>query len=200
MPCQTAQQFKTHTHRLDLSQGLREAAAEVCRRVPDLGHVDVEQVQFALFYSRKAQRVLTYARCYPLPTGLRRIRKRWYRLTPVHTEAGLEARYILAFAWTRYWTLKPRERLEVLVHELYHISPDFDGEPRRFATGSWHGPGREWFDRQVRFMSEKYLPRRLENQFPALSVQLHDGLRVSGQRLQVPHWVAITNEAQEAAS
>jgi len=187
-------------HRLDLSQGLREAAAEVCRRVPDLQHVDVHRVQFALFYSRKAQRVLTYARCYPLPTQIRRIRKRWHRLTPVLTEAGLEARYILAFAWTRFWTLEPRERLEVLVHELYHISPHFNGEPRKFASGSWHGPGRKWFDRQVSSLTEQHLPTGLEAQFPALTVELQDGLKVKGQRLQVPYWVAITNDAQGAAS
>ena len=173
---------------LDLTAGLREAAREVCARVPDLAHVRLEAVHFTLFRSREAERTLTYARCYPLPGGMKRRGRRWYRLESVYTPLGVEARYLLAFAWTRFWTLPPRARLETLVHELYHIGPAFDGEARTFEVGGWHGRGRRWFDEVIRDLTDRHLPPDLECQHPVLDLSLEAPVRVSGERLRRPLW------------
>ena len=55
--------------RLDLTDGLRIAAQDMIRRIPELQHIKLERVHFAVFFTRKASRTLTYARCYPLTTG-----------------------------------------------------------------------------------------------------------------------------------
>jgi len=179
------------TYPLDLTESLREAAGEVCGWVPELAHVDVSRVQFALFYTRSAQRTLTYARCYPLHRQAKQVGRRWYALEPIYTSERRKARYILAFAWKRYWSMTPRKRLETLVHELYHISPRFDGELRSFESGGFHGQGLRWFDRQVRELMETYVSQDLEYDFPALSISLTSGLKVTGQKLQIPEWVKL---------
>jgi predicted metallopeptidase len=174
---------------LNLTDGLREAARDVCVRVPELTHVRLDAVHFTIFHSRAASRILTYARCYPLPQGMKRRGRHWYALTPVYTPQGVQARYILSFAWSRFWTLSPRDRLETLVHELYHISPEFDGEARSFEVGGWHGHGREWFDNIVRDLTDRHLPLFYELEHPVLALSLGQRLRVSGERLRKPHWV-----------
>lgn len=183
----------------DLSEGLREAAGEICGWIPDLAHIDVSRVQFALFHTRQAQQVLTFARCYPLTRESKKVGRSWHTLEPVYTPMRRKARYILAFAWKRYWEQPPRKRLETLVHELYHISPRFDGEFRSFDQGGPHGPGLRWFDRQVRDLMNTYVPEELEYDFPALSISVRSGLKVTGQKLQVPKWQKIVLEENRSA-
>lgn len=190
---------KTLSYPVNLTESLREAAGEICGWVPDLAHVDVSRVQFALFYTRSAQRTLTYARCYPLSREIKQVGKRVYALEPLYTPERRKARYILAFAWKRYWNMTPRKRLETLVHELYHISPRFDGRLRDFEVGGSHGHGLRWFDRQVRELMEVHIPDGLEEDFPALSISLKSGLKVTGQKLQVPEWVRLQEAETRSA-
>jgi predicted metallopeptidase len=171
---------------LNLTDGLREIAREVCYFIPDLAHIKLEAVHFTLFHSREASRVFTFARCYPLPSAMKRRGRRWYRLTPVFTPGGVEARYILSFAWPRFWTMTPKERLETLVHELYHIGPEFDGEARSFEAGGWHGKGRAWFDAIIEELVDTHFPDGIDH--PVLNVQLADDVRVTGERLKKPYW------------
>jgi Putative phage metallopeptidase len=171
---------------LNLTEGLREIAREVCYSIPDLAHVRLEAVHFTLFHSRAAERIFTFARCYPLPSAMKRRGRHWYRLTSVFTPGGVEARYILSFAWPRFWGMTPRERLETLVHELYHIGPDFDGEARSFEAGGWHGKGRAWFDAIIAELVDTHFPDGIDH--PVLNVQLDENVRVTGERLRKPYW------------
>ena len=173
---------------VDLTAGLRSAAEDIVARVPELGHIDLERVHFAVFYSRHAKRILTFARCYPLPSGTRKRGRYTYRLEPVNTEYGKKARYIVAFAWERFWGLSPRDRLETLVHELFHISPAFDGSLRQFGD-KVHGKGLEWFDTIVYALSELYLPHGTELEHQALSLELKPGLEVTFNKLKPPRWL-----------
>jgi predicted metallopeptidase len=174
---------------VDLTAGLRAAAEDIVARVPELGHIDLERVHFAVFYSRHAKRILTFARCYPLPIGTRKRGRYTYRLETVNTEYGKKARYIVAFAWERFWGLSPRDRLETLVHELFHISPAFDGTLRQFGD-KVHGKGLEWFDTIVYALSELYLPHGIELEHQALSLELKPGLEVTFNKLKPPRWLA----------
>ncbi len=184
----TARALQTDGLVVDLTAGLRSAAEDIVARVPELGHIDLERVHFAVFYSRHAKRILTFARCYPLPIGVRKRGRHSYRLETVTTEYGKKARYIVAFAWERFWSLSPRDRLETLVHELFHISPSFDGTLRQFGD-KVHGKGLDWFDTIVYALSELYLPHELELEHPALALKLKPGLEVTFNKLKPPRWL-----------
>jgi predicted metallopeptidase len=184
----TARAGKVHTDTINLTDGLRDAADAICAMMPELHHVDLNYVHFALFYSRRAKRILTFARCYPLPGGVRQRGRTLYRLTPTITPSGKRAKYILAFAWERFWSMPPRERLETLVHELFHISAQFDGELRRFGNRV-HGRGNEWFDNIIHALCELHLPAGMEFEYPALALNLTPGLEVEFTKLELPKWV-----------
>lgn len=184
----SARALQTDGQVVDLTAGLRSAAEDIVARVPELGHIDLERVHFAVFYSRHAKRILTFARCYPLPIGVRKRGRHSYRLETVTTEYGKKARYIVAFAWERFWSLSPRDRLETLVHELFHISPSFDGTLRQFGD-KVHGKGLDWFDTIVYALSELYLPHELELEHPALALKLKPGLEVTFNKLKPPRWL-----------
>jgi len=159
--------------------------------VPELAHVRVPEVHFTVFYSRAARRTLTYARCYPLSRKTRKRGRRTYALAPVLTTDGRPARYVLAFAWTRYWQMTPRERLLTLVHELYHVSPAFDGEARAFESGGWHGRGRAWFDQVVAEITDRSIPEGFTGAHPVLAAPIPDLARVRFERLVLPRWAEV---------
>lgn len=189
-PRYAARAGRIHSDTLNLTDSLRDAADAICAMMPELQHVDLNYVHFALFYSRRAKRILTYARCYPLPGGARQRGRRLYRLTPTMTPAGKRAKYILAFAWERFWSMSPRERLETLVHELFHISAQFDGELRRFGKRV-HGRGNEWFDNIIHALCELHLPNGMEYEYAALALSLTPGLEVEFAKLELPKWVLV---------
>ena len=176
---------------LDLTAGLLEVARDIIELIPEFAHIRLENVHFTIFHSRAARRTLTYARCYPLPRGMQRRGRRWYQLTPVYTLERRKAYYLLSFAWPRFWGMRPRARLETLVHELYHIGEAFDGEPRTFEVGGWHGHGHKWFDGVIRKLCEHYLPCGFEDDYPVLNVALEPNLRVTGERLRRPRWEEV---------
>jgi hypothetical protein len=58
----------------------------------------------------------------------------------------------------RFLDQPPRERLHTLLHELYHISPRFDGDLRRFpGRNEFHGDSRVDFDAPVEALVEPAL-------------------------------------------
>ncbi len=172
---------------LNLTKDLELASQEIIARIPALEHIDLSRVLFTLFRSRPASRTYTYARCYPLSQKPLRRGARTYKLSPILMPGRKHARYILAFAWPRFWQLGPRERLETLVHELYHISPKFDGEARAFETGGWHGAGLDWYDQVIHELSERHLPPAMQNRYPSLSKNLR-AREITGRRLRLPRW------------
>ncbi|HEX2864301.1 MAG TPA: putative metallopeptidase, partial [Deinococcales bacterium] len=180
----------------DLTAGLEEAARAVSALVPELQAIKTGEVLFTVYPARLASRSYTIARCYPLPWEARRKARRWQKLTAHVTPSGARARYILAFAWPRFFTLPPRDRLETLLHELYHIGPNFDGQPRAFPGYGWHGRSLAWFDAQVRGMAERHVPAGTELTLPALARPLAELRDVKGERLILPTWWTVASAAE----
>jgi len=64
-------------------------------------------------------------------------RGRQVTIQRVHDASGREMLYILSFYLPRFQNLDFREKLITVLHELWHISPDFSGDIRRHA-GRYH--------------------------------------------------------------
>jgi predicted metallopeptidase len=176
---------------MNLTDGLYTAAREIVDLVPEFAHIRIDQVHFTIFHTRAAQQTLTYARCYPLSLEIKRRGRRVYALSHVYTPKGTRAKYLLSFAWTRFWDMSPRARLETLVHELYHIGPKFDGEPREFEQGGWHGAGRKWFDKIIHKICEQHLPHGLELEHPVLALEVEPGMKFVAEKLRRPNWEEV---------
>lgn len=62
--------------------------------------------------------------------------------------------YLMTFLFPRFFELSEQERLETIVHELYHLHPSLDGRLRTFARPHvFHGPTPGAYRRRVHELS-----------------------------------------------
>src|SRR5690606_21064489 len=90
-----------------------------------------------------------------------------------------------------------REKLITVVHELYHISPNFDGDIRRFGGRCHaHSHSQTEYDRQMGILADRYLALSPP---PELHAFLRKGYRtlekehgrILGVRINTPKLVPI---------
>lgn len=101
-----------------------------------------------------------------------------------------EMLYLLTFYLPRFLNQSFREKLITVLHELYHISPRFDGDIRRFdGRCHMHSHSQESYDRQMERYAAEYLSMRPPSELFAF---LREDFRVLQRRhgavigLQVP--------------
>ena len=80
---------------------------------------------------------------------------------------GNDILYLIYFLVPRFLDLPLREKLVTVCHELYHISPAFDGDLRRFPGRNYaHGSSRRTFNDLVSGIVDDYLRTRDEAALP----------------------------------
>lgn len=143
---------------------LHEVIEDVQGTLEELRHVDVTRVLVSITQARQATKHGVYASCVPLrfQDGEREalVRRRRYRM-PVLEHDGREVLYILYFMLPRFHEEQDyREKLATIIHELYHISPQFNGDIRRFPGKNFaHGHSREVYHAAMRKLADRYLSR-----------------------------------------
>lgn len=114
---------------------------------------------------------------------------------------GQEMLYILSFFLPRFLNLSYREKLITVFHELYHISPEFDGDIRRFQGSCYmHTGSQASYDLQMAKFVDQYLRMRapvslrsyLRHDFSSLK-RSHGP--VVGLKLPVPRVILIDDAA-----
>lgn len=146
--------FTYHATRLcrDLSQRLAEL------RHVDMGRVAVRYCQVRKSVPYGLQASLTPLRFERGSLYTNRSGRR-FTIQRLYTPAGVEMLYLLSFYLPRFLNQSFEEKLATVVHELWHISPDFNGDVRRlpgrcYAHGqseedyhaSMHGLARRWLE------------------------------------------------------
>jgi hypothetical protein len=77
---------------------------------------------------------------------------------PAVTHRGNDILYLIYFLVPRFLDLPLREKLITVCHELYHISPTFDGDLRRFPGRNYaHGSSRKKYNELVAGIVDEYL-------------------------------------------
>lgn len=150
---------------LNLTRELEILIADIVRRVPELGHIDASRVLVCISSTRGGGVHGTYAKIHPLrfAGGLRTMEVRRGRRTctctmPEVTFGGREILYIIYFLVPRFLNLPLREKLVTVFHELYHVSPLFDGDLRRFPGRNYaHGSSRKGYNAIVAGLVDSYL-------------------------------------------
>ncbi len=144
------------------------------RRVDQLSHLQPGQILHGVSQARSRSRYGIYAQCHGLrfKHGRRDHQTRdgnaW--LWPVIRVRGQEILYYVTYFLPRFLDQPPRDRLNTLLHELYHIHPQFNGDLRRFSGRSeFHGSRYEDFDGVVDLMVEQALPHIEIERFPFLT-------------------------------
>ena len=167
---------------------------------PEFSHVDLDRMIVACMQARTPGAHGVFASVQPLKfeggsdTMVRR--GRTYSM-PEMAHKGRQVLYIVYFALPRFMNMKFDAKLATVFHELYHISPKFNGDIRRFKGKYYaHGKSKKAYNELVSAMAKEYLAMPgawehaefLRSDFKKLSKQ-HGG--VSGNRVRSPRPRAI---------
>ena len=88
----------------------------------------------------------------------RRGRRRVVYTMPTITHQGEEMLYVIYFLVPRFLELPFREKLVTVFHELYHVSPDCDGDIRRFPGRNYaHGSSTKSYNARMGCLVDAYL-------------------------------------------
>lgn len=184
----------------DYTQHVTALMEDIVRRCPELSHVDMNHVAVALTPSRAGGVHGTYAKIVPLrfEGGVREVsvgRRRYRMQTLIHRDR--ELLYLIYLVTPRFLDLDFLRKLTTIVHELYHISPRFDGDIRRFNSKNYaHGSSRKRYNEKMEALAHAYLK---DHPAPELFEFLHGDLgdiekqhgRVTGRRVVQPKAVRV---------
>jgi hypothetical protein len=180
---------------------IRLVCQDMVTRLPQLSHIDLRKVAISFCQTRKS-----------VPHGLQAA------LTPMRFEGGRrwtfrhgkrlgvqqlldpngnEMLYILSFYLPRFLEQSYREKLVTILHELWHISPQFDGDLRRHSGRCYaHSHNEREYDAAMARMAEQWLS---QSPPPELLGFLHESFQslhrryggVYGTRIPSPKLVPL---------
>jgi len=185
----------------DFTQSMVKLCEDVTNRHEAFMHIDMSRI--AVCFAQARSRALH---------GLQA------KLTPMRFESGSltsvrrglewtvqrlylnqrEMYYILTFYLPRFLDQSFQEKFITILHELYHISPEFDGDIRRFSGRCHvHTHSQKEYDEQMDQFAREYLmmnpPQELysflKHDFRTLS-QMHGG--VVGLQVPIPKLIPVT--------
>jgi predicted metallopeptidase len=186
----------------DFTLHVGRLCGDVIARLPELRHVDLSRVAISFCQTRKAASSGVFASLTPLRfagghTEIVRRGRRW-GIQRLFGPGGRDMLYLLQFYLPRFLDLEFREKLDTVVHELWHVGPRFDGDLRRFSGRCYaHSGSRKRFDRQVQRLVDRWfaldppepLYAFLRYDFPTL-VRRYG--KVFGQRIRAPKLVPLS--------
>jgi hypothetical protein len=146
----------------DFTSAMRRLCADIARRMSEFGHLRMECVAIRFCQARKAVGHGMQASLTPLRfAGGARVEARGGRrltIDRLFDNEGREMLYLLSFYLPRFLDQPFSQKLVTIVHELWHIGPDFDGDVRRLPGRCHaHGPLERHYDDQMAVLAERWL-------------------------------------------
>lgn len=148
---------------IDYTSYLRGIIADISVLCPDFIHIKSEQiiVTFCRGKSKNNDGLLAYLIPLRFDGGVTITLKhgRLYEV-PVIVVDGDVKLYMIGFVYPRFLNLPLREKVNTIVHELYHISEKFDGDIRRFSGRTYAHSGRKTnFEKNVENIVDEWLSK-----------------------------------------
>ncbi len=152
---------------LNLTLELERLIADIVAKVEEFSHIDPRRVLVCVSSTRGGGIHGTYAKIHPLrfedgsrTKSVRRGMRSYAYEMPAISHRGVEMLYVVYFLIPRFLNLTFREKLITLFHELYHISPEFNGDIRRFPGKNYaHGSSTKRYNAQMARLVDAYLSR-----------------------------------------
>lgn len=188
----------------DFSVAMRRLCEDVVHRLPVLHHVRMEQVVVTFAQTRRSVSHGLQAKLTPLRfehgqlTTCRQGRE--WTIQRLY-QGEQEMLYILTFYLPRFQDQSFREKLITVVHELFHISPKFDGDIRRLS-GHYHvhSHSQKDYDLHMGRLADEYLAASPSGdvfaflRFDFRSLIKHHG-GVVGLRVPIPKLIPLSKSA-----
>lgn len=140
---------------------LRRLCADIACRSPDLSHIDVDRLLFGFTQARNGHRHGLQARVTPLRFRggalVRHCEGTTYQVQRYFVN-GREMLYLVTFCLPRFLDQSFDDKFITLFHELYHISPAFEGDLRRHpGRCALHTHSKHAFDARMGQLARAYL-------------------------------------------
>jgi len=169
--------FNFHNH-------VRALCADIVRHCPELRHIDVSRLLIGMTQARTGRRHGLQARVTPMRFRQGRLARRrrgeLYQVQRYFVE-GREMLYLVTFCLPRFLDQDFDDKFVTLFHELYHISPEFDGDLRRHAGRcALHTHSKRLYDAHMAHLARIYLSNGANR-------SLHDFLRLNFAQLLHRH-------------
>lgn len=150
---------------LNITAELERLVTDICDRMEEFRHIDPRLVLLCVSSTRGGGVHGTYAKIHPLrfenggrTATIRRGRRAYTCEMPRITHRDREMLYVIYFLVPRFLNLPLREKLITVLHELYHVSPDFNGDLRRFAGRNYaHGASLRKYNARMAELADSYL-------------------------------------------
>lgn len=167
--------FSGHMHRL---------CTDIAGRCPVLAHIDPDRILIGVTQARSGQKHGLQARVTPLrfrDGHLVRQRGRAAYQVQRFVVGGREMLYLVTFCLPRFLDQDFDDKFVTVFHELYHISPAFDGDLRRHeGRCAIHTHSKRRYDAHMAQLAREYLQGKPD---PAL----HAFLRLNFTQLERRH-------------
>ena len=146
----------------NFTAAMERLCADMVSRLGELQHIELDRVAFNLCQARKDVSHGLYASLTPLRfengATQKNLHGKRYAVDRVWNLAGREYLYILSFYLPRFMNTSVEEKLSTVLHELWHISPMFNGDLRRHEGRCYaHGPSQSNYDAQMDRLAQKWL-------------------------------------------
>ncbi len=190
----------------DFCGHVRRLCADVVRRCAELSHIDMSRLLFGITQARTAVRHGLQARVTPLRFrhgGLVRRREGVTYQVQRYVVDNRDMLYLVTFCLPRFLDQGFEEKFITLFHELYHISPGFEGDLRRLGGRcAIHSGSKQAYDAHMGMLARAYLASGAEQSLHAFLrmdfAQLaHRHGSIVGVVVPRPRLLPITESAQE---
>jgi hypothetical protein len=193
----------------DFCGQVRRLLDDIVLRTPEFAHVQVPRILLGVIQARSRNPHGLQARVTPLRFqrgALTKLRRGVVYQVQRYFVAEHEFLYLLTFCLPRFLDRDFDDKLVTLVHELWHIGPEFDGDLRRHdGRYQLHTHSRRGYDRKMTGLARAYLA---SNPDPALHgflrlnfAQLHERHRsILGVVVPRPRIVPLLTEAAQVTA
>lgn len=150
---------------LNLTAELERLIADIAAKHEAFSHIDPSRLLVCVNFTRSVTSHGLFAKIHPLrfPEGrvvqtVRRGRSTLRCTMPEVFHQGIEIFYVIYFMIPRFLDRTFQAKLVTIFHELYHISPHFDGDIRRFPGRNFaHGGSTKKYNSLMERYVEEYL-------------------------------------------
>ncbi len=185
---------------INVTDYLFEITAHICQNVSIFSHIDPNGLLVCYARSRKQSLQGVYAKIHPTTFrgGRKEIEHRGRKFAyPTIQIGSRRILYVMYFYYPRFQNLRFETKLLTVFHELYHISPEFDGDIRRFSGKYFaHGKSQKQYDARLKREVDAYLDTFGEDErldflrMDFKQIQAKFG-RVMGQTVKMPKATAV---------
>lgn len=168
----------------DFCGHIRSLCAAVVTQIEAFYHINLDRVLFGVTVARNRRLHGLQARVTPMRFAhgemTRRIRGLDYQVQRFRHD-GREILYLMTFCLPRFLNQSFHEKMVTVFHELFHISPAFDGDLRRHeGRYSVHSHSQKEYDQEMANLVRQYLNGRADP-------RLHAFLRLDFAQLHEKH-------------